>query len=50
MCLVHNVKKIVKKVLQATITLLGRYSKLIEDAIPGSTEEQKQLILVGAKV
>jgi hypothetical protein len=35
MCLVHNVKKIVKKVLQGTITLPGTYSNLIEEAMPG---------------
>jgi hypothetical protein len=32
---VHNVKKIVKKVLQGTITLPGSYSKLTEKAILG---------------
>ena len=30
MRLVHNVKKIVKKVLEGTVSLPGRYSKLIE--------------------
>jgi hypothetical protein len=48
MCLVHNVKKIVKKVLQGTITLPGRYSKLIEEAMPGYREDQ--LTLVGVVV
>ena len=50
MCLAHNVKKIVKKVLQDTLTLPGKYSKLIEEAILGYREEQKQLTFVGAKV
>ena len=48
MCLVHNVKKIVKKVLQGTITLPGRYSKLIEEAILRYREDQ--LTLVGVVV
>ena len=48
MCLVHNVKKIVKKVLEGTAILPGKYSKLIEDAMLGYREEQ--LTLVGAKV
>jgi transposase len=43
MCLVHNVKKIVKKVLQGTITLPGGYSKLIEEAILGYKEDKLQL-------
>ncbi len=34
MCLVHNVKKIVKKVLEGTVSLPGKYSKLIEEALP----------------
>ena len=50
MCLVHIVKKIVKKVLQGTVTLSGKYNKLIEEAILGCREEQQHLILVGAKV
>ena len=29
MCLVHNVKKIVRKVLDGTVSLPGKYSKLI---------------------
>ena len=48
MCLVHNVKKIVKKVLQGTLTLPGRYSNLIEEAMPGYREDQ--LTLVGVVV
>jgi hypothetical protein len=44
MCLVHNVKKIVKKVLQGAVTLPGRYSKLIEEAMPGYREEQLPLV------
>jgi hypothetical protein len=39
MCLVHNVKKIVKKVLQGTVTLAGKYSKLIEQALVGYRDE-----------
>ena len=50
MWLVSNGKRIVKKVLQGTLTLPGRYSKLIEEAILGCGEEQKQLTMVGAKV
>ena len=48
MCLVHNVKKIVKKVLQGTLTLPGRYSNLIEEAMPGYREDK--LLLVGVVV
>ncbi len=48
MCLVHNVKKIVKKVFQGTLTLPRRYSNLIEEAMPGYREER--LTLVGAEV
>ena len=50
MCLVHNVKKIVRKVLDGTGSLPGKYRKLIEEAILGFTEEQQRLTLVGAKV
>jgi len=46
MCLVHNVKKIVKRVLDGTVSLPGKYSKLIEEALSGYRE--KQLTLVGA--
>ena len=48
MCLVHNVKKIVKRVLDGTVSLHGKYDKLIEEAVLGYRE--KQLTLVGAKV
>lgn len=48
MCLVHNVKKIVMKVLQGTVTLPGKYSRLIEEAVLGYRDEQ--LALVGAEV
>ena len=48
MCLVHNVKKIVKKVLQGTLTLPGRYSNLIEETMPGYRDDQ--LTLVGVVV
>ena len=44
MCLVHNVKKIVKKVLQATLTLPGRYSNLIEEAMPGYRKDKLPLV------
>jgi hypothetical protein len=44
MCLVHNVKKIVKKVLQGTVNLPGKYSKLIEEAILGCREDQLPLV------
>ena len=48
LCLVHNVKKIVKRVLDGTVSLPGKYDKLIEEAVPGYVEEQ--LTLVGAAV
>ena len=48
MCLVHNVKKIVKKVLEGTVSLPGKYSRLIEETMLGYREEQ--LTLVGAEV
>jgi transposase len=48
MCLVHNVKKIVRKVLEGTVSLPGKYDKLIEEAVLGYRE--KRLTLVGAKV
>jgi len=48
MCLVHNVKKIVQRVLDGTVRLPGKYNKLIEEAVFGYRE--KQLILVGAEV
>ncbi len=48
MCLVHNVKKIVKKVLEGAVSLPGKYGKLVEEAIP--RYRQEQLTLVGAEV
>jgi len=48
MCLVHNVKKIVKRVLDGAVSLPGKYDKLIEEAVLGYRE--KQLTLVGAEV
>lgn len=48
MCLVHNVKKIVKKVLEGTVSLPGKYTRLIEKAMPGYREER--LTLVRAQV
>ncbi len=47
MCLVHNVKKIVRKMLEGTVRLPEKYSRLMEEAIPGCKEER--LTLVGAK-
>jgi len=46
MCLVHSVKEIVKKVLQDTLTLLIRYSKPIEEIMPGYKEYQLTLVRV----
>ncbi len=43
-----SVKRIVKKVLDGTVSLPGEYNKLIEEATLGYRE--KQLTLVGAKV
>ncbi len=34
---VHNVKKIVKRVLDGTVSLPGKYGKLIEEAMLGYT-------------
>jgi len=48
MCLVHNVRKIVKKVLEGTVGLPRKYGKLIKKAMLGYQEEQ--LSLVGANV
>jgi len=47
MCLVHNVKKIVKKVLEGAIHLLGEYGKPIEITIPGY--RKKDLLWLGQK-
>jgi hypothetical protein len=48
LCLVHNVKKIVKRVLDGTVSLPGKYGKLTEEAWLGYRE--KQLTSVGAKL
>jgi transposase len=48
LCLVHNVKKIIKKVLDGTVSLPGKHNKLIEEAVLGYRE--KQLSLVGVEV
>jgi hypothetical protein len=40
----HNVKKIVKKVLKGTFTLPRRYSNPIEEAMPGYREDQLKLV------
>jgi hypothetical protein len=45
---VHNVKKIVKKVLEGAVHLSGEYSKRIEIAISGYREDK--LLLVGVVV
>jgi len=47
MCLVHNAKKVVKIVLDGTVSLPGKYDKLIGETMPGYRED---VILVGAKV
>ena len=44
MCLVHNVKKIVKRVFQGTLFLPRRYSNLIEEAMPGYRKDQLPLV------
>ncbi len=43
MCLMHNVKKIIKKVLNGTVNLLGKYRKLIEEAMLEYREERLAL-------
>jgi len=48
MCFVHNVKKIVNKVLQGTFPLPKKYNNLTEEAMPGYREDQ--LTLVGVIV
>ena len=42
-----NVKRIVKRVLDGTVSLPGKYSKLIGEAVLGYREEQ--LTLVGTE-
>ena len=37
-------KKIVKKVLEGAVHLPGKYSKLIEEAIPGYREDKLPLV------
>ena len=44
MCLVHNVKKIVKKVLHRTVSLSKRDSNLIEEAILGYSKDESSLV------
>ena len=39
MCLVHHVKKIVRKVLNGRVIFLGKYDWLIEGVISGCGEE-----------
>ena len=43
MCLVFNVKEIVKKVLEGTVTLPNKYGKPAEDSVLGYREEQLTL-------
>lgn len=38
MCLAHNVKRTVKKMLDGTVGLPGRYSRLIEEVALGYRE------------
>ena len=40
MWLAHNVKKVVRKVFEGTVSLPGKCGKLIEEAMPGYMEEQ----------
>ena len=47
LCLVHNVKKIVKRVLDGTVSLPGKYNRA-EEAVLGYRE--KQFAVVGAEV
>jgi hypothetical protein len=44
MCLVHNVKKIVKKVLAGSVNLPDKYSGLAHMATPGYREEVPILV------
>jgi len=48
LCLVHNVKKIIKRVLDGTVSMRGKCNKLIEEAVLEYRE--KQSTLVGAEV
>jgi len=44
MCLVHNVKRSVKKVLEGTVSLPRKYSRLMEEAMLEYKEEQLTLV------
>jgi hypothetical protein len=44
MCLVHNVKKVVKAVLAGTINLLGKHSRLTGMAMLAFREERLTLV------
>jgi len=46
-CLVHNVKKIVKRVLDGTVSLPGKYTNLIEEAMQRDRQEEMTLVGVG---
>lgn len=48
MCLVFNVKEIVKKMLEGTVTLPNKYGKSAKDSVLGYREEQ--LTLDGAEM
>ena len=47
-CLVHNVKKIVKRVLDGTVSLPGKYNKG-EEAVLGYREKQFEIYTNGNK-
>jgi transposase len=48
LCLVHNVKKIVRRALDGTVILPGKYDKLIEEAVLGYRGEQLALVRASA--
>jgi len=50
MCLVHKMKKVVRKVREGAISLPEKYSKLLVEAIPGHKEEQLPLVGQGCKI
>jgi transposase len=50
MCLVHNVKKMVKRVLNGTVGLPGMYNKAEGTVWAYREEREEQLTLVGAQV
>jgi hypothetical protein len=50
MCLVHNVKKIVKRVLDGIVSLPRKYKKAEGTVWVYGEERKQQLTLVGAQV